>query len=314
MSATFVLDASFAALTLALAAYTILARDTFAAVVAFISYGLLLALVWVRLSAVDVALTEAAIGSGVTGALLIGAAARVGDGDASAPPGLKPLEKLVCALLCAAVSAGIAVAVLSLPAQAPTLAPLALEQLPATGLGNAVTGVLLAYRAIDTLLEAVVLVLALIGVWSFARDDHWGGRPEAPSMPEPNGALILLAQLLAPLGIIVGAHLVWAGATEPGGAFQGATILAAVLILVMVAGMIDAPPTGRRWLRFALVGGPALFLVIGVAGFVVAGAFLAYPEGYAKPLILIIEVALTLSIAIALGLLALGAPARREKP
>ncbi len=314
MSATFVLDASFAALTLALAAFTILARDTFAAVVGFISYGLLLALVWVRLSAVDVALTEAAIGSGVTGALLIGAAARVGDGDAAAPPSLKPLEKLLCALLCAAVSAGIAVAVLSLPAQAPTLAPLALEGLPTTGLGNAVTGVLLAYRAIDTLLEAVVLVMALIGVWSFARDADWGGRPEDPSLPERNGALVLLAQLLLPLGIVVGAHLVWAGATEPGGAFQGATILAAVWILAMVAGLIDAPATGRRWLRFALVGGPALFLVIGVAGFAMAGAFLAYPEGYAKPLILFIEVALTLSIALALGLLALGAPARKEKP
>ena len=47
------------------------AGPTFAAVVGFVAYGLLLALVWVRLAAVDVALTEAAVGSGVTGALLI---------------------------------------------------------------------------------------------------------------------------------------------------------------------------------------------------------------------------------------------------
>jgi len=311
MNATLFLDASLAALTLTVAAYAIFAREAFTAVVAFISYGLILALVWVRLSAVDVALTEAAIGSGVTGALLIAAAARVGDGGASTPVGPGLFAKGLCAILCVGASAGIAVAVLSLPHEAPTLAPLAVQELPATGLGNPVTGVLLAYRAIDTLLESVVLVLALIGVWSFAREADWGGRPESPSAPGPEGALVFLGRLLPPLGIIVGVHLVWAGATEPGGAFQGGTILAAAWILVMVAGLVDAPPIGRPWLRFALIAGPALFLAIGIAGFAIADAFLAYPQGYAKPLILVIEAALTVSIAAALGLLALGAPARR---
>lgn len=81
----------------------------------------------------------------------------------------------------------------------------------------------------------------------------------------------------------------------------------------MIAGLVGAPSTSRPWLRFALVGGPALFLGIGVAGVASAGAFLAYPQGYAKPLILLIEAALTLSIAVALGLLALGAPVRRPQ-
>jgi multisubunit Na+/H+ antiporter MnhB subunit len=176
-----------------------------------------------------------------------------------------------------------------------------------------VTGVLLAYRAIDTLLESVVLVVALIGVWSFCADADWGGKPESPSTPDPEGALVFLGRLLPPLGLIVGIHLVWTGANEPGGAFQGGTILAAMWILVMIAGLVDAPSTSRPWLRFALIGGPALFLGIGIAGFATAGAFLAYPQGYAKPLILLIEAALTLSIAVALGLLALGAPARRPQ-
>jgi len=313
MSATFVLDASLAALTLGVAAYAILARQAFSAVVAFITYGLLLALVWVRLSAVDVALTEAAIGSGVTGALLIGAAARIGDGEGAAPADLGHLAKTLCALLCALVTAGPAAAVLSLPPDAPTLAPLAVQELPKTGLGNPVTGVLLAYRAIDTLLESVVLVVALIGVWSFCADADWGGKPESPSTPDPEGALVFLGRLLPPLGILVGVHLVWTGANEPGGAFQGGTILAAMWILVMIAGLVDAPSTSRPWLRFVLIGGPALFLGIGIAGFASAGAFLAYPQGYAKPLILLIEAALTLSIAVALGLLALGAPVGRPQ-
>lgn len=313
MTLVFLFDASLALLTLAVAFYAIVAREAIASVVAFVAYGLLLALVWVRLSAVDVALTEAAIGGGVTGALLIGAAARVGHGDSYDPRPLGRAGKGAIALLCAALSAGIAIAFLSLPTPAPTLAPLAAEHLPSTGLGNPVTAVLLSYRAIDTLLEAVVLVFAVVGVWSFASDRDWGASPPRPGNARVEGPLVFLGQTLPPLGILVGVHLVWTGATEPGGAFQGGTVLAAVWVLAMVAGLADPPPIRRPWLRFALIGGPVLFLGIGVAGFALAGAFLAYPEGYAKPFILVIEAALTFSIAIALGLLALGAPRRGKQ-
>lgn len=51
--------------------------DLFRAVVLFIAFGLLMALAWVRLDAVDVALAEAAIGAGLTGALLLAALAKL---------------------------------------------------------------------------------------------------------------------------------------------------------------------------------------------------------------------------------------------
>ncbi len=51
--------------------------ELFKAVVLFVSFGLLLALAWVRLAAPDVALAEAAIGAGLTGALLMVALARL---------------------------------------------------------------------------------------------------------------------------------------------------------------------------------------------------------------------------------------------
>lgn len=43
------------------------------AVVMFIVFGLLMALAWARLDAPDIALAEAAIGAGLTGALLLDA-------------------------------------------------------------------------------------------------------------------------------------------------------------------------------------------------------------------------------------------------
>ena len=53
-----------------------------------------------------------------------------------------------------------------------------------------------------------------------------------------------------------------------------------------------------------------VFLAVGLAGFALTGMFLAYPESYAKALIIVIEVALTLSIAATLGLLVAGPPQR----
>lgn len=47
------------------------AKDLKRAITSFIIFGLFMTLAYVRLNAPDVALTEAAVGSGVTGALLI---------------------------------------------------------------------------------------------------------------------------------------------------------------------------------------------------------------------------------------------------
>lgn len=61
----------FALLATGIAA--LLSRDLFRAVVMFIAFGLLMTLCWVRLEAPDIALAEAAIGAGLTGALLLDA-------------------------------------------------------------------------------------------------------------------------------------------------------------------------------------------------------------------------------------------------
>ena len=65
-------DIGLVVLILGIGASTVAVREAFAAVIAFVVYGLLLAVAWVRLAAVDVALTEAAIGGGMTGMLLLG--------------------------------------------------------------------------------------------------------------------------------------------------------------------------------------------------------------------------------------------------
>jgi uncharacterized MnhB-related membrane protein len=67
-------DGFLVLLVLGLAFWVNAARGGFVAVVSYVAFGLLLALAWMRLAAGDVALTEAAVGSGATGAVLVAAA------------------------------------------------------------------------------------------------------------------------------------------------------------------------------------------------------------------------------------------------
>jgi len=311
MTAALVLDAGLVLLVLGVAVWTVVTGPAFSAVVGFVAFGLLLALAWVRLAAVDVALTEGAIGSGVTGGVLIVAAARLRATEAASAaerPGLGLWA--AAAGLAAIVTVGLAALVLFPASPPPTLAPAAAAPLASLDVGNPVTAVLLAYRSVDTLLEKVVLLLALLGVWSLSKDRFWGGLPGPRRTGRPNGALVLTGKLLPPVGIVVAIYILWVGAIAPGGAFQGGAILAAMWLLVMTAGLRDAPAIGRRWVRLSVTVGPAVFLAVGFAGFALPGGFLSYPDHWAKPLIIAVEVVLTFSIAVILGLLVAGPPER----
>jgi uncharacterized MnhB-related membrane protein len=68
------------AVALPLLAWRVLAaRQLFTSVVLFIALGLLISAAYVRLEAPDLALAEAAVGAGVTGALLLETIARIGE-------------------------------------------------------------------------------------------------------------------------------------------------------------------------------------------------------------------------------------------
>jgi multisubunit Na+/H+ antiporter MnhB subunit len=296
---------------LALAVWTIAAREAFLAVAGFVAYGLLVALVWVRLAGIDVALIEAAIGGGLTGALLIGAASRLRGTEAEArAEGCSSGTRVLALLVSAAITGALALVVLQLPVPAPTLAREVAAELGRTGVNNPVTGVLLGFRALDTLLESIVLVLALIGAWSLTPDAFWGGRPGVHQRTDPNGLFAYFARLLPPVGLVVAVYIFWAGADHPGGKFQSATILAAMWLLILMAGLADAPATSGRWLRLGLVLGPLAFIGVGFAGMLVPGAFLAYPEGLSKPVIIVLETALMPTLVLVLGLLLAGVSRR----
>lgn len=314
MTGGLLLDTVLALAVVATAGWTLAAPTLFGAAIGFVVTGLLLALAWVRLAAVDVALTEAAIGAGATGVIILYVVARLRGGAAEVSAATPSAwQRALAAAGAATLGGGLAWAVLSLPTPAPSLAILAVEGTGPLGLGNPVTAVLMAHRALDTLLEATVLVFAVLAVWSMAPDRRWGS-PPGPAFPrEAQGPLSLVARVLPPIGIVVGTYIAWIGADAPGGKFQGGTSLAAMWVLPWIAGLVEPPSIQRVWLRLMLVAGPLTFLLVGLAGFVVAEGFLAYPPGQAKPLILLIEVAMTLSVAAALACLIAGPPERAPR-
>lgn len=281
-------------------------RDRFGAVVFFIVYGVFVAIGWLRLGAVDVALAEAALGAGLTGLLLLGANARL---PASAP--IPSGGRLAAAALATTAALALGWAFLVLPAPS-GLGEAVSANLDAAGVENPVTAVLLNFRGWDTLLESVVLLAALVGVWSVSRDEAWGGRPGLRQHARPGGVLASFGRLLPPVGMMLGIYLVWAGSSRPGGAFQGGTVLAAVALLAMMGGLMRPPPLSSRRMRLVLVAGPAVFLAVGLVG-AVAGTFMGLRPDLAKPLILMIESALTLSIAATLALLVIGPPEAAER-
>lgn len=76
--AAFVFDLLLVAALLLSAWRALVAPAIDRAVVLFIVFGLLMTLAWARLSAPDIALAEAAIGAGLTGALLLDALGALG--------------------------------------------------------------------------------------------------------------------------------------------------------------------------------------------------------------------------------------------
>jgi multisubunit Na+/H+ antiporter MnhB subunit len=306
-------DMVLCGLIVAVALSAVLARELLAAVVLFVVYGLLAAIAWVRLDSVDVALAEAAIGAGLTGLLLVGAAARLkhrAGGQLALPGTLRPSLLLATQLLVCIAFGWLLIALAWKLAHGETgLQAIVAQNLAASGVSNPVTAVLLNFRAYDTLLECVVLVVALIGVWSLTPDRFWGGVPGPKLHARPDGVLAYFGRLLPLVGIVVGVYLLWAGTHAPGGAFQAGTVLAAVWLLIAMAGLVDAPPATDTRIRLLLVAGPVFFLSLGSVA-AAAGTFLAYPAGWEKASILAVETLLTLSIAVTLILLVLGVPRR----
>lgn len=263
--------------------------EPFGAALCFIVLGLLTVVAWLRLGAPDVAIAEAAVGTGLTGVLLLEALAAPRMVEQGAPAGRQ--ARRVLAVTAIAGGAVLTLILTGLPETHGLRAAVA-NRLPETGVSSPVTAVLLAFRAYDTLLEVGVLVLAVMAGWGLPAGGASGAR-EADRDP----MLDAFARRIVPVGVLVAGYLWWAGTSRPGGAFQAGTVLGVAWVFLILLGLGSGPQPTRRGGRAFVIGGLALFLAIGLGGIPFADAFLAYPRDWSASLILAIEAGLSVSIA-----------------
>ncbi|MAP95887.1 MAG: cation:proton antiporter [Ponticaulis sp.] len=143
-------------------------RSLFALVMLSGVYSLLSATWFVIVDAVDVGFTEAAVGAGISTALLLGAmllTVRTAKED-------KPWKRLAPGLVCVVTGAVLLYATIDLPGfgdpDSPANAYLAQEYLqrnyPDIGIPNVVTSILASYRGFDTFGETGVVFIAGVAV------------------------------------------------------------------------------------------------------------------------------------------------------
>ena len=278
----------FALFLLSLLVVTALAivrtENLFVAVMLTSIFSLLMAANFFILDAADVALTEAAVGAGVTTVIFLGALALTAEREKPVAGGGRIAVVVVAILAALIIYATFDKPRLGDP-NAPVhqhLAPWYLENTPELiAIPNVVTAVLGSFRGYDTLGEVFVVFAACIGVLFIL------GVPPAGSQT-PNGLksaglkhhLIpqVVGRLLIPFIILFGLYVQFHGEYGPGGGFQaGALIATAIILYALLEGEVAALKAVPQAVLMGLViGGACLYGGVGVLCILLGGNFLDY--------------------------------------
>jgi multisubunit Na+/H+ antiporter MnhB subunit len=275
----------------------VLVPDRFESVALFIGIGVVMSLAWARLAAPDLALAEAALGTGLIGAMLLAAWAQTRGGASGRVD--RPVA-VVAGVLALVGMAVVTLGVVPLLGESAGLAQRVAANIGATGVSNPVTGVLLDFRAFDTLLELCVLLAALAATWQLG-----DARPMLHG--KLRGAVFLTyTRIVIPLLIVLAGALLWRGATAPGGAFQAGAVLAAAGVLLLLSTPAGRAPRHPLLYRVGVSLGVFTFLGLGLSMLLVTGRFLDWPPAAAGALVLVVEAAATVAIGLTLALLLIG--------
>ncbi|PKG77275.1 cation:proton antiporter [Shewanella sp. Actino-trap-3] len=288
--------------------------DLFVAVMLTSIFSLLMAANFFILDAADVALTEAAVGAGVTTVIFLCALELTGDQEKAREGGRWVALGTVSVLALLIIYATFDKPRLGDP-DAPVhqhLAPWYLEKTPEyIDIPNVVTAILGSFRGYDTLGEVFVVFAACIGVLFIL-----GVSPPRKSQPVTKKSSGLrhhlipqvVGRLLIPFIVLFGLYVQFHGEYGPGGGFQaGAIIATGVILYALLEGESEALRAIPRGVLLGMViGGALLYGGVGVACMLMGGAFLDYSVLAADPVfgqqlgILIIEAGVGMAVCGAL--------------
>ena len=276
------------------AAAIVRARNLFVAVMLMGIASLLMAAVFFVLDAADVALTEAAVGAGISTVLFLSALALTSEHEDRSAPAMHQGLSITATVVAATV---IIYATFDKPRvgdpNAPVhahVAPWYLEKTPEyVDIPNVVTAVLGSYRGYDTLGEVFVVFTAGIGVMFLL-----GTSRKLRSLEEETEINLglrhhliprVIGRMLIPFILLFGLYVQFHGEYGPGGGFQaGAIIAAAIILYAILEGERHALHVlPQRLLLGLMAGGAMLYTAVGVAGMLLGGNFLDYNVLSADP-------------------------------
>jgi multicomponent Na+:H+ antiporter subunit B len=142
------------------------------------------------------------------------------------------------------------------------------------GAPNVVTGILLTYRAFDTLGEVAVLfmVAAAVGLLLAAGKREPDGGEAADRARQPSEIVESGAQILVPLISILAAYIIMHGHLSAGGGFQGGAVIASAVLLLLLA--VPGCRLALDLISLTEAAAGVLLVLVGIAGLVFAGGFL----------------------------------------
>jgi multicomponent Na+:H+ antiporter subunit B len=288
-------------------------RNLIVAVMLAAIFSLLMAANFFILDAADVALTEAAVGAGVTTVILLSALALTAE-----------RERSTGAIRWVSIAVVVVTALVLLYAtfdkpqlgdpNAPVhqhVAPWYLENTTELiDIPNVVTAILASYRGYDTLGEVFVVFAAFVGVLFVLSAS--GNSPDTVREVDEGLRHHLIprtvGRMLLPLIILFGLYVQFHGEYGPGGGFQAGAIIATGFILHALlqgeqAALVSIP-------RGAMVGlvvvGASLYGLVGILGIVLGGSFLDYSVLHPDPVtgrqigIIVIELGVGMAVCGAL--------------
>ncbi len=266
-------------------------QNLFVAVMLMGIASLLIAANFFILDAADVALTEAAVGAGISTVLFLSALALTSERERA------PSSNVVLSFIVVAAAALVLIyATFDKPRfgdpEAPVhthVAPWYLEKTPEyIDIPNIVTAILGSYRGYDTLGEVLVVFTAGIGVLFLLGQSMPGGVPSKKVFNEGLRHHLIprvIGRVLIPFILLFGLYVQFHGEYGPGGGFQaGAIIAAAIILFALLEGeqrALEVLP--QRWLLMLMVVGPLIYGAVGIAGIALGGNFLDYSPLLSNP-------------------------------
>jgi len=268
-------------------------ENLFVAVMLTSIFSLLMAANFFILDAADVALTEAAIGAGVTTVIFLSALSLTAERERSQTTAKWLTIGVVSVTALVLMYATFDKPLLGDP-NAPVhqhVAPWYLENTPILiDIPNVVTAVLSSFRGYDTLGEVFVVFAACIGVlFLLSAGNGIKAEDETPKSQGLRHHLIpkVVGRLLVPFIVLFGLYVQFHGEYGPGGGFQAGAIIATAFILhALLEGeraALAAMP--RAALLGMAVAGAMLYGMVGVVCIALGGNFLDYSVLHSNPVI-----------------------------